>query len=255
MIGENKGLQEMMFSMAIQHGPGGAPAILNKVYKKGMKADELVNAAYEERGADKGQRYFGKSTENERAGVVSRFGRERQDVLALLGQPGAPTAPGAPTTTAAAPTAPGAPTTTAAAPPSGFTQATASPTTAGGPFNPIASLTQSVMGMLGLGTAPTGSMQSGLQSSVAGITAGGSPGAISSDIGSITQAMQAQTTATQSAITSGMENLTTQLVSKLGGGGGGGVSDPAVPTLLGDILSASREQTSAINRLIQVQTS
>lgn len=87
MIEGNKGLQEMMFSMAIQHGPGGAPAILNKVYKKGMSAEQLTEAAYTERGADGGKRYFGSSSENERASVVNRFGREKQDVLALLGQP------------------------------------------------------------------------------------------------------------------------------------------------------------------------
>ena len=105
MISGNKGLQEMMFSMAIQHGGGGAPAILNKVFKKGMSAEQLTEAAYAERGADGGQRYFGKSSEGERAGVVSRFGREKQDVLAMLGMPGA--APGA-STMLATPSAPAA---------------------------------------------------------------------------------------------------------------------------------------------------
>ena len=107
MISGNKGLQEMMFSMAIQHGGGGAPAILNKVFKKGMSAEQLTEAAYAERGADGGQRYFGKSSEGERAGVVSRFGREKQDVLAMLGMPGA--APGASASTMlATPSAPAA---------------------------------------------------------------------------------------------------------------------------------------------------
>jgi hypothetical protein len=64
--------------------------------------------------------------------------------------------------------------------------------------------------------------------------------------------MEAQTAATQTAITSGMENLTTQLVDKLGGAGG--TNDPAVPTLLGEILAAQRDQTTAINKLIQVST-
>ena len=112
--------------------------------------------------------------------------------------------------------------------------------------NPVASLTQSVMGMLGLGGAPVAA------AGQAGITAGGAPGAIGSDISAITQAMEAQTAATQTAITSGMENLTTQLVDKLGGAGG--TSDPAVPTLLGEILAAQRDQTTAINKLIQVST-
>ena len=111
MISGNKGLQEMMFSMAIQHGGAGAPAILNKVFKKGMSAEQLTDAAYAERGADGGKRYFGKSSDAERAGVVNRFGRERNDVMALLGQPGAApgsgTVPGAPTaSTLATPQAP-----------------------------------------------------------------------------------------------------------------------------------------------------
>jgi hypothetical protein len=88
MIEGNKGLQEMMFSMAIQHGPGGAPAIMNKVFKKGMSPEELTRAAYTERGADGGKRYFSKSSDRERESVVNRFGREQADVLAMLGQPG-----------------------------------------------------------------------------------------------------------------------------------------------------------------------
>jgi murein DD-endopeptidase MepM/ murein hydrolase activator NlpD/predicted chitinase len=91
-------------------------------------------------------------------------------------------------------------------------------------------------------------------STVAGITAGGAPGAISGDISAITQAMAAQTTATQTAITSSMENLTNQLVSKIGGGTGT-AADPAVPALLNEMIAAQREQTTAINRLIQVNTS
>ena len=114
------------------------------------------------------------------------------------------------------------------------------------PVSPVASLTQSVMGMLGLGGTPaTGAGQ-------AGITAGGAPGAIGGDISAITQAMEAQTAATQTAITSGMENLTTQLVDKLGGAGG--TSDPAIPALLSEMIAAQRENTTAINKLIQVST-
>jgi hypothetical protein len=117
LVSGNKGLQEMMFSMAIQHGGAGAPAILNKVFKKGMTAEQLTEAAYTERGADEGKRYFGKSTEGERAGVVSRFGREKQDVLAMLGNPNMAGPSSVPTPLAAAPgtTAglPAAPATTA----------------------------------------------------------------------------------------------------------------------------------------------
>jgi hypothetical protein len=110
-----------------------------------------------------------------------------------------------------------------------------------------------LLGMLGgmFGGATTAPGQPGM----AGVPAGGAPGAIGTDISAITQALQAQTAATQSAITTGMQDLTTRLVDKIGPAGEGGSTDPAVPTLLSDILAARRDQTSAINRLIQVQTS
>jgi predicted chitinase len=128
----------------------------------------------------------------------------------------------------------------------------AQPSAGTGAASPLENITQSVMGMFGLGG---GTPVAGPgQADVVGVTAGGAPGAIGGDIGAITQAMEAQTSATQNAITSGMENLTTQLVDKLGGGSGG-AADPAVPALLTELISAQREQTSAINRLIQVNTS
>jgi hypothetical protein len=100
MIEGNKGLQEMFHSTAIQHGASGGAGILNKVYKPGMSKEDLVKATYAERGTR-----FGGSTEEVRASVQGRFGREQQDVLAMLGMPGA--APGATTaTTLATPRAP-----------------------------------------------------------------------------------------------------------------------------------------------------
>ena len=100
MIEGNKGLQEMFHSTAIQHGAGGGAGILNKVYKQGMSQEDLVKAVYAERGTR-----FGGSTEQVRASVQGRFGREQQDVLAMLGMPGA--APGA-STMLATPNAPAA---------------------------------------------------------------------------------------------------------------------------------------------------
>jgi murein DD-endopeptidase MepM/ murein hydrolase activator NlpD len=118
--------------------------------------------------------------------------------------------------------------------------------------NPLTNIAQSVLGMFGLGSTTPATAPG--QADVAGISAGGAPGAISGDITAITQAMAAQTTATQAAITTGMENLTNQLVSKIGGGTGT-TADPAVPALLSEMITAQREQTTAINRLIQVNTS
>ena len=157
---------------------------------------------------------FGGSTEKERASVQNRFIQEKGDVLAMLGMPG-----------------------------QGVTGLAGGPR-AGGPRAGV-SLQEALAGQPGM-IAPGQPMVAGAP--------GGAPGAISSDLSTITQALQAQTAATQTAITTGMQDLTTRLVDKIGPSAPGG-ADPAVPTLLGDILTASREQTSAINRLIQVQTS
>jgi murein DD-endopeptidase MepM/ murein hydrolase activator NlpD len=305
MIEGNKGLKEMMWSTAVQHGGGGASGIMNKVYKEGMSQEDLVKAVYAERGTR-----FGGSTEEVQKSVKNRFVSEQGDVMAMLGMPagkgGTATAaaPGMP----AAGGAPGMPA-AAAAPGAGggllgmlggmlgggatAPAAAAAPGAGGGLLGMLGGMlgggatapageggaAGGLMGMLGgmLGggaTAPAGEggaagglmgMLGGMlgggatapgQPDMAGVPAGGAPGAIGTDISAITQAMQAQTAATQSAITTGMQDLTTRLVDKIGGGSeGGGAADPAVPTLLSEILSANREQTSAINRLIQAQTS
>jgi hypothetical protein len=103
-ISGSRALQEMLFSTAVQHGAGGAMGIFNSVFKPGMTDEQLVKAVYAERGADGGKKHFTKSSANERAGVVNRFGREQQDILGLLGTPG--TAPGSPTTAQSAATTP-----------------------------------------------------------------------------------------------------------------------------------------------------
>ena len=122
-IDGSRALQEMLYSTAVQHGPSGAMAIMNSVFKKGMTDEQLVKAVYAERGANDGMKHFGKSKPNERAGVVARFSKEQQDILGLLGTPG--TVSGSPTTaqsaaiipTATQGVAATAPTTVAAVPP------------------------------------------------------------------------------------------------------------------------------------------
>jgi hypothetical protein len=91
-IDGSRALQEMLYSTAVQHGPGGAMKIMNSVFKKGMSDEALIKAVYAERGADGGKKHFGGSTANVQAGVVNRFGKEQQDILGLLGQPGATSA-------------------------------------------------------------------------------------------------------------------------------------------------------------------
>jgi len=118
MIEGNKGLQEMMWSTAVQHGGGGASGILNQVYKQGMKPEELVKAVYAERGTR-----FGSSTQQVQASVRNRFGREQGDVMAMLGMP-------ATTQTATAQPTPPATTQTATAQPKPPAPAQTTPTSA-----------------------------------------------------------------------------------------------------------------------------
>jgi hypothetical protein len=223
----NKALKEMMWSTSVQHGGGGAAGIMNKVYKKGMSDEDLIKATYAERGTR-----FGGSTAEVQKGVKNRFVSEEKDVMAMLGMPASKGVPGA---TMVAGAEAGPRTTGSLKSALGLPEGGAGAGTGG--------LMGMLGGMLGLGGSTAGQ---------AGITAGGAPGAIGSDISAITQAMEAQTAATQTAITSGMENLTTQLVDKLGGAGG--TSDPAIPALLSEMIAAQRDNTTAINKLIQVST-
>ena len=159
-------------------------------------------------------------------------GAKLPDVVAALGTGGMPLAGGAAPTAAV----PGVPTATVPGyAPEQRAQPAAQPTT-------LAGIAQNLLGGL------FGS--SGTTAGIAGPTAP----AAGSDMAGITAALQAQTAATQTAITSSMENMTTRLVASLGTTGGISGGDPAVPALLGDIASAQREQTAAINRLISVQT-
>ena len=185
-------------------------------------------------------------------------GQKLPDVVAALGTGGMPLAG------AAAPTAvpPTKTTAVAGAAPAvtGFAPG-AQPQPAQQPVT-IAGMAQNILGSIFGGFG--GGAPAGTPAGIAAPEGMAAPGGIagptlpgpSTDMSAITQALQAQTTATQSAITSGMENMTNRLVESLGTvkGGGAGVAGAEVPALLGDIVSAQREQTAAINRLISVQT-
>jgi hypothetical protein len=98
-IDGSRGLQEMLYSTAVQHGPGGAMAIMNSVFKKGMSDEELVKAVYKERGTK-----FSGSTANVQAGVMKRFGNEEKDIMGLIKSGGAPAAASAQTPASNVPT-------------------------------------------------------------------------------------------------------------------------------------------------------
>lgn len=81
------GLQDAVWSTAVQHGPGGATRIFSRALARtGKTADtvtdqELIEAIYDERGEANGTKYFGGSTPQVRQSVVNRFAREKQDAL------------------------------------------------------------------------------------------------------------------------------------------------------------------------------
>ena len=98
-IDGSRGLQEMLYSTAVQHGPGGAMKIMNSVFKKGMSDEELVKAVYKERGTK-----FSGSTANVQAGVMKRFGNEEKDIMSLIKSGNAPAAASAQTPASNVPT-------------------------------------------------------------------------------------------------------------------------------------------------------
>jgi murein DD-endopeptidase MepM/ murein hydrolase activator NlpD/predicted chitinase len=158
-----------------------------------------------------------------------------------------PGAPGAPPMTAAVP---GAPPMTAAVP-------GAPPMTAAAPAAPQSTFQTLLSSLLGpeLGGA-LGGLTSGITGGMPGAAPGGMAGpvlpgapAVGGGTSELVAAIKEQGQATTSAITSSMETLTAQL-----SGGTAGAGSTQVPDLLTELIGAQRDQTAAINRLIQVQT-
>jgi hypothetical protein len=80
--GHSNGLQDVVWSVAVQHGPGSG--IITKAIKSvgvGASDKDIINAIYDER--SKVDQYFSRSNMRERASVKARFDRERIDALAM----------------------------------------------------------------------------------------------------------------------------------------------------------------------------
>lgn len=79
-------LQNVLFSLATQHGTAGAAKIVKRAgVTTGMSDADIINRIYDERSADGGMRYFPSSSASVRKAVVNRFKQERQDALNMLG--------------------------------------------------------------------------------------------------------------------------------------------------------------------------
>jgi len=89
----SNGVQDAVWSTAVQHGTGGANRILQRALARtGKTAEtvtdtELINAIYDERGANNGMKYFPSSTSGVRSSVVNRFNSEKTIALANSTKP------------------------------------------------------------------------------------------------------------------------------------------------------------------------
>lgn len=79
-----KAVHDMVWSIGVQHGSGGAVSIFrNAGIKPGMSAREMITRVYDER--MKVDKYFASSSQSIRNSVKNRFQREKQDALKMLG--------------------------------------------------------------------------------------------------------------------------------------------------------------------------
>lgn len=80
----SKALQDVIWSMSVQHGSGGASNIFKAAgIKKGMSDAEIIKALYKER--MKVDKYFKSSPSSTKKNVYNRFKQELADALAMLG--------------------------------------------------------------------------------------------------------------------------------------------------------------------------
>lgn len=76
-------IQDVIWSLGVQHGTGGAMSILkNAGIKRGMSNVEVINRIYNER--SKVNKYFSRSSQAIKNSVYKRFQNERRDALAML---------------------------------------------------------------------------------------------------------------------------------------------------------------------------
>ncbi|CAF1580025.1 unnamed protein product, partial [Didymodactylos carnosus] len=81
-------IKDVIWSTSVQHGADGGALIIQRALagqnNKNLSDEELINRIYNERGANNGQKYFRRSSENVRNGVLNRFKNEKHDALQRL---------------------------------------------------------------------------------------------------------------------------------------------------------------------------
>lgn len=78
-------LQQVLWSVSVQHGAGGAKNIFSRAGINNKMSDaQIINAVYRERSANNGMKYFPSSSPSVRASVLGRFKKEEKDAIKLL---------------------------------------------------------------------------------------------------------------------------------------------------------------------------
>ncbi|CAF1630117.1 unnamed protein product [Rotaria magnacalcarata] len=81
-------IKDVIWSTSVQHGPSGAAKVINNALEgqdiASLTDKEIIKRVYAERGAENGMKYFSKSSEAIRKGVVNRFENEERDAVKQL---------------------------------------------------------------------------------------------------------------------------------------------------------------------------
>jgi hypothetical protein len=78
-------VQQVLWSVSVQHGPGGAKNIFSRAGINNKMTDrQIIDAVYKERSANNGMKYFPSSGQNVRNSVLRRFEKEYQDAVKML---------------------------------------------------------------------------------------------------------------------------------------------------------------------------
>ena len=78
-------LQQVLWSVSVQHGPGGAKKIFSRAGINNKMSDaQIIDAVYRERSANKGMKYFPSSSQSIRNSVLRRFESEKKDAISML---------------------------------------------------------------------------------------------------------------------------------------------------------------------------
>lgn len=86
-VPNTEAINQVLWSMGVQHGGGGGSSIIKKAFKPGMSEKELINNIYDRRSAVfANSKYYNSSASrrNVQKSVLNRFRDEREDALRMI---------------------------------------------------------------------------------------------------------------------------------------------------------------------------